>query len=111
LVAEYPHRYGAVLRLGETVAFDEPPAPLHRSTSLAGWVLVPGLSLEGPCTLTRPDGTKIELLSLVALHRAEIELARSEGLPALMKTLDWKHLSLVLDPKRPPRRKRWLGLF
>lgn len=111
LVAEYPHRYGAVLRLGETVAFDEPPQPLHASTKLAGWVLVPGMSLEGPCTLTRPDGTQIELLSLVALHRAEIQLARAEGLPALMKALDWKTLSLVLDPKRPSRVKRWFGLF
>ncbi|MCA9615198.1 MAG: suppressor of fused domain protein, partial [Myxococcales bacterium] len=35
MVAEYPRRYGAVLRLGETVAFDEPPAPLHPSTKLA----------------------------------------------------------------------------
>jgi uncharacterized protein len=111
MVAEYPHRYGAVLRLGETVAFDEPPQPLHASTKLAGWVLVPGLSLEGPSTLTRPDGTQIELLSLVALHRAEIQLARSNGLPALMKALDWKNLSLVLDPKRASRAKKWLGLF
>ena len=111
MVAEYPHRYGAVLRLGETVAFDEPPAPLHPSTKLAGWVLVPGLSLQGPCTLTRPDGTTIEILSLVALHRAEIELARSRGLPALMKALNWKSLSLVLDPKRPSQAKKWFGLF
>ncbi|MCB9617292.1 MAG: suppressor of fused domain protein [Sandaracinus sp.] len=112
MVAEYPHRYGAVLRLGETVAFDEPPAPLHPSTKLAGWVLVPGVSLEGPCTLTRPDGRTIEILSLVALHRAEIELARTHGLPALMEALDWKNLSLVLDPKRPVRaKKKRFGLF
>lgn len=106
-----PHRYGAVLRLGETIAFDEPPQPLHASTKLAGWVLVPGLSLEGPGTLTRPDGTQIDLLSLVALHHAEIELARAQGLPALMKALDWKSLPLVLDPQRPPRAKKWFGLF
>lgn len=99
-LALYPHRAGTWLGWGHTLPNGDPPAPLAENTALSGVLLLPPPSFERP-QLTHPNGAPIDLLALIPLHRAELDLKLEEGIDALVSRLALYNMTEVVDVDRP----------
>ena len=67
---------------------------------LSGVLLLPPPSFERP-QLTHPNGAPIDLLALIPLHRAELDLKLEEGIDALVSRLALYNMTEVVDVDRP----------
>jgi hypothetical protein len=101
-VARLPHEYGTWIGEWHSVPNGDPPAPYAPETPFSGVVITPMLKASPAArTIAVGDGTQINLLALVPLHPAEVDLKLTQGTEALINALDRGGVSELLDPNRP----------
>ena len=101
-LARLPHDYGTFLAYGHTVPNGDPPQPLATGTALCAWLILPLLDVPREIQASRlSDGTVLNLYSVHAIHRDELELKLSRGMGVLLDAFDRALVSEVLDPARP----------
>lgn len=101
-VARLPHEYATWIGEWHSVPNGDPAMPYAPGTPFAGVVVTPMLNVAQEArTIEVGDGTRINLLALIPLHPAEIELKVSQGTDALIAALDPGGVSELLDPARP----------
>jgi hypothetical protein len=101
-VARLPHEYGTWIGEWHSVPNGDPPEPYAAETPFAGVVVAPMLLVRPEArTIEVPDGTRVELLALIPLHPAEIDLKLTRGTGALIEVLDGGDVNELLDPTRP----------
>ena len=102
LTARFPHATGAPFGYGHTLANEQPPAPFHESVQLCGCILsVPLLCPEEAVRAQVGKDKEIKFLSLLPLHLAELEFARTNGSMSLLDRLHEQGVTELLDVTRP----------
>lgn len=102
LVARLPHQYNTWLWMGHTIPNGDPPEPLAPNTHLCSVLLAPPVCFdEDFCIIHLPDSTSIFFLSLIPLHRDELDFKLSQGMAALGEILDQSDVTEILNPFRP----------
>lgn len=100
-LARFPHDFDTWLGSGHTMPNGDPPQPLASGTDLCGWLLIPPVTLpEGIRYLELPDGRRLEVFGIVALHRDEMDLKLAQGVGALVEGFERHQISELLDPAR-----------
>jgi hypothetical protein len=116
-LARLPHDYNTFLAYGHTIPNGDPPSPLAEGTALCAWLILPLLGVPSDLQASRlSDGNILNLYSVHAIYRDELELKLSRGTDALLDAFDRAHVSEVLDPTRKSsvaddRRRGLGGLF
>jgi hypothetical protein len=101
-VARFPHEYATWVGEWHSIPNGDPAMPYATGTPFAGVVVTPMINvLPEARIIDVGDGTLIDLLALVPLHRAEVELKVSQGTDALIDAFDQGGISELLDPTRP----------
>ncbi|WP_027344883.1 suppressor of fused domain protein [Hamadaea tsunoensis] len=101
-VARLPHEYGTWIGEWHSVPNGDPAQPYAPGAEFAGVVVTPMLHAAPEAhVVDAGDGTLINLLALVPLHPAEIDLKIRAGTDALIEVLDGGGVSEILDPGRP----------
>ena len=101
-VARLPHEYATWIGEWHSVPNGDPAMPYAPGTPFAGVVVTPMLKVRPEArTIEVGDGTRIDLLALIPLHPAEIDLKVSQGTDALIAALDRGNVTELLDPDRP----------
>jgi hypothetical protein len=101
-VARLPHEYATWIGEWHSVPNGDPAMPYAPGTPFAGVVVTPILNVRPEArTIDVGDGTRIDLLALVPLHPAEVELKVSQGTNTLIAVLDRGRINELLNPTRP----------
>ncbi|MCA9618289.1 MAG: suppressor of fused domain protein [Myxococcales bacterium] len=107
-LARLPHEYGTWLGFGHSIPNGDPAEPFHPSTKLAGWVLLPPISVpEEGSEIVLPDRS-IHLYTLHALHPEEMSLKLNKGTEALLDAFEAHAVDEMLRIDRPPVTTDWL---
>ncbi|MEU4620893.1 suppressor of fused domain protein [Actinoplanes sp. NPDC023801] len=106
-VARLPHEYGTWIGPWHSLPNGDPAEPYAASTPFAGAVITPMLRVPAEARSitvpggTAPDGTEINVLAVVPLHRDEVAVKIERGTDALIEVLDRGRVTELLDPSRP----------
>jgi len=101
-VARLPHEYGTWVGAWHSLPNGDPALPYAPGTWFSGVVVTPMVTVDAEARVIEvPDGTKINLLALLPLHKAEIDLKVAQGTNALIAALDRGKVSEAFDPSRP----------
>ena len=101
-LARLPHEYGTWLGFGHSIPNGDPPEALASDTGLCAWVLLPPMTLPDDAReLDLPDGGRLELYGIVALHRDEMERKLAQGVESLFDGFDDHGVNELLDVGRP----------
>jgi hypothetical protein len=100
--ARMPHEYATWLGEWHSIPNGDPALPYTPETQFLGVVVTPMVRVRPETRVIEVgDGTTINLLALVPLHRAEMDLKLSQGTDALIAALDRGRVTELLDPTRP----------
>lgn len=100
--ARMPHEYETWLGEWHSIPNGDPALPFTSETEFSGVVVTPMVNVRPEARVVEVgDGTTINLLALVPLHRAELDLKVSQGTDALIEALDRGGVTELLDPTRP----------
>ncbi|MFI6098002.1 suppressor of fused domain protein [Lentzea sp. NPDC051213] len=97
-LARFPHEYGTWLGAWHLLPNGDPAVPYAPNTEFAGIVITPMLKVRPEA---REIDGKINLLAVIPLHPAEIQLKTSKGADALIEAFDRAGVSELLVPQRP----------
>lgn len=97
-LARFPFEFDTWLGFGHSVPNGDPPEPFTSSTRLCAWVLLPPATLpQGTHSIELAGDSRVELLALVALDRAELEVKLARGVAALFEGFDRDGVNEVLN--------------
>ncbi len=107
-LARLPHLLDAWFGEFHTIPNGDPPTPIAK-TDFVGFALLPPVSFGDGCgTIDQPDRARTtRLLSLVPLHRDEMQFKLDHGMGELLELFDAQNVNDLLRPDRPsvlPRR-------
>ncbi|MFS8102267.1 suppressor of fused domain protein [Lentzea alba] len=97
-LAAFPHENGTWLGEWHLLPNGAPAVPYAPNTEFAGMVITPMLNVRAEA---REIDGKINLLAVVPLHPAEIQLKIDKGSGALIEAFDRAGVSELVDPRRP----------
>lgn len=102
-LARFPHERSTWFPFGQVVPNGDPPRPLDaKKTELAGFILLPPVSLPRPSYLLEDDhGPSVIFWALYPLYPGEIAFALKNGDEAVMEKLEKAGLSDLVQLGRP----------
>lgn len=105
-MARLPHEHKNFISYGLTLPNGEDYEPFAKNTKLCGLGLV---SFDGNLgELTTTDGTKIQIYTLIPLHKEELLYRQEEDMEALMdRILIETNGSFIVDINRAPAIANW----
>jgi Suppressor of fused protein (SUFU) len=101
-LATLPQRYDTWLGPTHTVPNGDPPRPLGEGTSLCCLMTVPPICLADDAEVFESPRGKVLLMSVIALHEAEMRFTLERGADALIERLAAADVDDVLDVTRAP---------
>ena len=101
--AKLPFMFNLFFTEGSAIPNGDPPEPLTRGTDLCCSLLTRPRRIGNPSfsRLTLPDGSCVQFLSVVMLHREEMNFKLRRGYGALMKKLEKNEVDELLILDRP----------
>lgn len=101
-VARLPHEYRTWIGEWHSIPNGDPAETYAPDVPFCGVVITPMLRTTAEArVITAPDGTEINLLAVIPLHRDEIAVKIEQGTDALIEVLDRGRVTELLDPGRP----------
>lgn len=100
-LARLPHEFDTWLGFGHTVPNGEPPRALAPNTGMAGWAVLPPVTLPDEFGVMRPEGLpSVAFFGIVGLYPDELALKRANGIAALFDGFERHGVSELLNPHR-----------
>lgn len=110
-LARLPHKHRTWLGWGHTIPNGDPAEPYSSQSALCGALIMPSVSVPDSFRqLTVREDKVITFLSVVPLHKGEMDLKLRAGTDALTDRFDRYKITDIIDPARRDVSKRrfWL---
>lgn len=105
-LARFPHEYNTWIFDGHTIPNGDPPEKMHPSVGFSSWLVTFPILVPEPFLELKVNANKsIFFLAIVPLFESELNYKLKKGHEQLLKRLDKKRVTEVVDIDRKPVTK------